>query len=127
MFSLLFSFSGRIRRSQYWIANIAINFVTLTCLGVILAQAGFQGLIAAQKSGLLLPIFAPVAWISYALLVKRFHDRDRSWPWIFINFVPLLGPMWVLIDCGILDGTPGPNRFGPSPKGMGGVDFSDFD
>ncbi|MGZ6041841.1 MAG: DUF805 domain-containing protein [Asticcacaulis sp.] len=27
--------------------------------------------------------------------------------------------LWLLIDCGILDGTPGPNRYGPSPKGLG--------
>lgn len=27
--------------------------------------------------------------------------------------------IWLLIDCGILDGTPGANRYGPSPKGLG--------
>jgi len=27
--------------------------------------------------------------------------------------------LWVLIDCGILDGTQGQNRYGPSPKGVG--------
>ncbi len=27
--------------------------------------------------------------------------------------------LWVLVDCGILDGTKGPNRYGPSPKGIG--------
>ena len=27
--------------------------------------------------------------------------------------------LWVLVDCGILDGTQGPNRYGPSPKGVG--------
>ena len=27
--------------------------------------------------------------------------------------------LWILVDCGILDGTPGPNPYGPSPKGLG--------
>ncbi len=27
--------------------------------------------------------------------------------------------LWVLVDCGILDGTQGQNRYGPSPKGVG--------
>ena len=27
--------------------------------------------------------------------------------------------IWIVIDCGILDGTQGPNRYGPSPKGVG--------
>ena len=29
--------------------------------------------------------------------------------------------IWVLIDCGILDGTKGPNAYGPSPKGLGAM------
>jgi uncharacterized membrane protein YhaH (DUF805 family) len=29
-----------------------------------------------------------------------------------------VGFFWTLIECGFLDGTPGPNRFGPSPKGI---------
>lgn len=28
--------------------------------------------------------------------------------------------LWLLITLGFLDGTPGPNRFGPSPKGLSG-------
>ncbi len=36
-----------------------------------------------------------------------------------LGFVAIIYGVWVLIDCGILDGTPGPNRYGPSPKGLG--------
>jgi len=28
--------------------------------------------------------------------------------------------IWILIECGCLDGTQGPNRYGPSPKGIHG-------
>ena len=28
--------------------------------------------------------------------------------------------LFVVVTLGFLDGTPGPNRFGPSPKGIGG-------
>ena len=31
-----------------------------------------------------------------------------------------IGVLWTLIECGFLDGTPGPNKYGPSPKGLGG-------
>jgi uncharacterized membrane protein YhaH (DUF805 family) len=27
--------------------------------------------------------------------------------------------IYLFIECGCLDGTPGPNRYGPSPKGRG--------
>ena len=57
-------------------------------------------------------------WMSLALQVKRWHDRDKSGTWVFINLIPFIGWIWSLIECGFLDGTPGPNRFGPSPKGI---------
>jgi uncharacterized membrane protein YhaH (DUF805 family) len=37
-----------------------------------------------------------------------------------ITFVPIIGGLWTFVECGCLDGTPGSNRFGPSPKGFGG-------
>jgi uncharacterized membrane protein YhaH (DUF805 family) len=126
---LLFGFNGRIRRSLYWIANIAMQMVASVCLGVILWQAGLDGLKTAESSGLLSPLFAPMAWIGLALEVKRWHDRDRSWLWVFIALISIIGPLWALIECGFLDGTPGPNRFGPSPKGAvggGAVDLSAY-
>ena len=37
--------------------------------------------------------------------------------WVFsITLLPVAA--WFLIQLGVLDGTPGPNRFGPSPKGF---------
>jgi uncharacterized membrane protein YhaH (DUF805 family) len=67
-----------------------------------------------------------MAWIGLALEVKRWHDRDKSWLWIFIAFIPLVGPFWAFIECGFLDGTDGPNRFGPSPKAGGAPDLSAY-
>jgi uncharacterized membrane protein YhaH (DUF805 family) len=59
-------------------------------------------------------------WTGIALQIKRWHDRDKSWVWIFIAFIPLVGAIWALIEVGFLDGTPGPNKYGPSPKGVTG-------
>lgn len=38
---------------------------------------------------------------------------------VVLGFAVVCYGLWVLIDCGILDGTKGPNPFGPSPKGLG--------
>ncbi len=118
----LFSFKGRIRRRDYWLLNIASSIV----FGVVIL---FSAMISESDGtstllGALLMIAASLAviWIGFALLVKRWHDRDKSWFWVFIAFIPLIGGFWVLIECGILDGTQGPNRFGPSPKGLGGAE-----
>jgi uncharacterized membrane protein YhaH (DUF805 family) len=68
---------------------------------------------------LLLVVWLAMAWALLALQVKRWHDRDKSWFWIFIGLIPVIGGLWVLVECGFLDGTQGSNRFGPSPKGIG--------
>ncbi len=36
-----------------------------------------------------------------------------------LTVVGFLVLIWIVIDCGILDGTKGPNKYGPSPKGLG--------
>lgn len=55
-------------------------------------------------------------WVDLANSVKRWHDRDKSGWWILISIIPIVGPIWALIECGFLPGTYGNNRFGPSPK-----------
>jgi uncharacterized membrane protein YhaH (DUF805 family) len=46
--------------------------------------------------------------------IKRFHDRDKSGWWVLIAFVPIIGWIWYLIECGFLPGTDGPNRYDPT-------------
>jgi uncharacterized membrane protein YhaH (DUF805 family) len=45
--------------------------------------------------------------------IKRFHDRDKTGWWVLIGLIPLIGPLWLLIELGFLKGTDGANRFGP--------------
>jgi uncharacterized membrane protein YhaH (DUF805 family) len=119
----LFSFNGRIRRLHYWLGAIGAGFVygiaaaIVLMLGSMLSHGQGPGVIGWLLYAVVL-FFA--AWTGSALQIKRWHDRDKAWVWIFINFIPLVGGIWTLVECGFLDGTPGPNRFGPSPKGIAG-------
>ena len=45
----------------------------------------------------------------------RLHDQDKSAWWILIGLIPFVGSLIVLIMCGFIAGTPGPNRFGDVP------------
>jgi uncharacterized membrane protein YhaH (DUF805 family) len=54
-----------------------------------------------------------------AVQVRRFHDQDLSGWFVLLAFVPYLGGLIMLIFM-CIDGTAGPNRFGPDPKGRGG-------
>lgn len=53
---------------------------------------------------------------SLAVAIRRLHDTDRSGWWLLIGLVPLIGAI-VLLVFYLTDGTRGPNRFGPDPKG----------
>jgi uncharacterized membrane protein YhaH (DUF805 family) len=50
-----------------------------------------------------------------AVNVRRLHDTDRSGWWLFIQLVPILGTIVLLVFLAT-DGTKGDNRFGPDPK-----------
>lgn len=129
---LLFSFDGRIRRLHYWLAAIGIG-VAFVIVGAVVGMVfGGAAMMAQGNSGaaggglaivgtiIYLAAAVVAIWTGLALQVKRWHDRDKSWVWIFINFIPIIGALWTLVECGFLDGTQGPNKYGPSPKGVGG-------
>ncbi len=55
---------------------------------------------------------------SIAVQVRRFHDQDKSGWFVLIGLIPILGGLVVLVFM-FLEGTRGPNRFGPDPKDPG--------
>ena len=54
---------------------------------------------------------------SISVTVRRLHDIDKSGWWYFINFVPAIGGLWALVLM-CIDGTRGPNQYGPDPKSV---------
>jgi len=128
-------FSGRSRRKEYWMFALLVMIVYAVSGGLMMSAlwplmtagitpdpasftAGFW--VGAGVLGLFtLAIFVP----AIAVTVRRLHDRDLSGWWylgvVIIGQVPYLG---ALVNLGFLvlmalPGTPGPNRFGPDPKG----------
>jgi len=121
---MLFSGNGRIRRRDYWLWSIGVYIVYW--VAIIIAVAIGNSLPGAQPSTEV-PMLAVVVdlvgavfllWTNVCITAKRWHDRDKSGFMYLILFIPLVGFVWTFIECGCLDGTPGPNRYGPSPKGI---------
>jgi uncharacterized membrane protein YhaH (DUF805 family) len=111
--TLLFSFEGRINRKPYWMFILAV-------IGVAIALALVTSPMGEMMQGIAhIALTLLVIWPGLAMQAKRWHDRDKSAWWILINFIPFIGPLWVLIECGFLRGTPGQNRFGPDPLAGG--------
>lgn len=110
---LLTSFDGRINRGKFWAAVgvlIAVSIVASIIDGILGLQLGHSGI------GVLGAIVSLVSiYIALAVYAKRWHDRDKSGWWSLIILVPFIGAVWILVELGILEGTKGPNQYGPDP------------
>ena len=108
-------FLGRSRRKEYWFF-VLFNFLISLVLTIVDGMIGTYNPMTGMGflSGLFgLAMFIPGLSVS----VRRLHDTDRSGWWLLIAFLPILGWLILLVFM-ILDGTPGPNRFGESPKAV---------
>ena len=122
MTKLLFSFQGRANRAKFWLVALGIFVIEIilfaALLGPVMTSADPQQALAGigPIAPIVMFVFVVVAaWVSLAVGVKRFRDRNKSGWWVLVNFVPLIGNLWYLIECGFLRGTPGPNDYGPDP------------
>ena len=107
--ALLFGIHGRVSRALFWRYAVLGCLLVQTLAYFLLVIAGVREPFADSLSTLL------VAWPGVAVSVKRWHDRGKSGWWMLINLVPVIGTLWTLVECGLLRGTSGPNRFGPDP------------
>ena len=134
----LFTLDGRIGRAGFWIGTAALLIAAV--LFSVALTSGLRDLTDNAWPMWVLPVVFQllIAWPTFALTVKRGHDRNR--PAVFTlllniagQFIPLAlfysgqreGAFWVwavigfyvLVDYGLLPGTPGPNRYGNPPVG----------
>ena len=124
LMNLLFSFTGRIGHRQFWLDNLSIVVLVGLFLIVLMLIFPSEQLNNAYRNPertnpatlpmwigyLLLAIIT--TWITIAISIKRFHDRGKSGWWCLIVLIPLIGPIWWLIELGFLRGDPGPNTYG---------------
>jgi uncharacterized membrane protein YhaH (DUF805 family) len=106
----LFSFKGRINRKPFWMFNLIV-FIGGLLLGSFTEISPDINKLTKPQLMFMLWIF----WPSLAVQAKRWHDRDKSALWILINLIPLVGPIWALIENGFYPGTSGDNRYGTDP------------
>ena len=132
-------FSGRSRRKEYWmyVLLLIIVGVVLSLIESLLGLGGSVGPYGPLSALFALATFVP----SLAVSIRRLHDSNRSGWWVLIGIAPYavlvlamvsgslaltgllslvaLGGAIVLLVFMLLEGTKGPNRFGPDPKGEG--------
>lgn len=101
-------FSGRARRTEYWMFVLCNVIVMLLLSMVDKLIGGDKELISSIYS---LAVLLP----SLAVAARRLHDTDRSAWWLLLGLIPIIGTL-VLIYFMVCNGQQGPNRFGDDPK-----------
>lgn len=112
---ILFSFTGRIGRGTFWGVWFSMMAVSLV-VGLLIGGISSSGNEAAGAAVVIYFLYLiPSAWIGLAMQVKRWHDRDKSGWMVLINFIPIIGWLWALVELGFLQGTIGHNQYGENP------------
>ena len=118
----LFSTRGRFRRAQYWGATFLVYGIMFAYVVPAIVADSAHSKIADTDPGLVaayafvgLALFFVAVWVHACTIVKRFHDRDKAWYWVFMVFAPYIGSFWIFVECGCLSGTPRRNRYGADP------------
>jgi uncharacterized membrane protein YhaH (DUF805 family) len=111
-------FAGRSRRKEYWMFLLGV-LIAAILLSIIEGVLGLSGMVGGVYGPLTTLFFLGIIIPSIAVQIRRFHDQDKSGWFVLLSFIPFLGGLIVLVFM-CLEGTKGPNRFGPDPKDPAG-------
>jgi len=119
-----FDFSGRSRRKEYWMFFLFAMALYIVAM-ILDSMLGLGGTtetysdfsdggasVGFNSTGGILTMIVALALLvpSIAVAVRRMHDNDKSGWFVLI-------PIYGAIVVWFFEGTRGPNRFGPDPKG----------
>jgi uncharacterized membrane protein YhaH (DUF805 family) len=115
-------FSGRSRRKEYWmfallqVIVVVLYFILAGAFGATARPDSVGGAASFGIVSIVLLLYCLAIIIpSIAVQVRRFHDQDKSGWMVLLGLIPGIGGIIVLVFM-CLEGTRGPNRFGPDPK-----------
>ena len=116
MAGLLFGFEGRVGRGPFWLGQIVVLLLVWLYATYVdrLLAAWMPGSIFMGSAVAL--IFAlPIIWVQMAITIKRCHDRGKTGFWTMLLLLPIVGQLWLLVDCGLLPAADPPR----APVGLG--------
>ena len=93
-----FDFKSKSSRKDYWLVVLAGSIIGLIYSIFILMPAAFlnEGLYIFLLGISNLYFFASII-PSWAISIRRIRDAGKSWQWVFINLIPILGNIYFLI------------------------------
>ncbi|CAB4347556.1 unannotated protein [freshwater metagenome] len=98
---------GRASRAEFWWFELGQALIIIAAL-IIDQIIGTMFIYIIAAIALILP--------SIAVLVRRLHDTDRTGWWYWIQLLPLIGLIVILVFT-LTGGDQGDNKYGPNPYG----------
>jgi len=120
---LVTSYQGRIPRSKYWFGMVVLCGVMIaaTAAWVGFSVGATKAMGASEDATILVMLggfallFVVWHYFLFAVMAKRWHDRGKTGWMCLVRFLPQIGGLWILIECGCMRGTMGANHYGPDP------------
>lgn len=111
-------FNGRARRREYWYFILFFAIFLYIVAGIAFGVAIISDSPSANFYALCVCWLFCMAFVvpSWAVTVRRLHDTGKSGWLCLINFIPIVGFVWMLI-VGCTDSRPSTNKWGKNPKG----------
>lgn len=107
-------FSGRARRTEYWMFTLFHTLVILVFVILAAALAEIEwGMIAIIIILGLYVLFTIIP--SLAITVRRLHDTGKSGWFYLLSFIPYIGGFLIFIFM-VQDSEAITNKWGPNPK-----------
>ena len=91
-----FKINSRAYRTEFWIIVLLIASVTLLPAYFVFEPYSPEAMRYVDIMSLV------TLWPLIAVQVRRWHDRNKSGWWFFINFIPVIGLLWVIVELGFL-------------------------
>lgn len=113
-------FQGRARRQEFWmfvLFNVIFSFVAAlldNLLGLNVNSSYGSSYVSTGYISMVysLAVFLPTLGVT----VRRLHDVGKSGWMILVALIPFVGWIWLIV-LEATAGQPGPNQYGPDPKG----------
>lgn len=97
---------GRSTRLEWWIIHVGV-LVALRMVGQAYLAAHRAGLeMGGAPQAIWIGFSLLLLWLSFASILRRLHERNKSGWWSLPYLVPFIGWAWMFIECGLLPGRP---------------------